>query len=69
MGWHLVLGPRNNDDPPAALWQVEVFLFQLPEAVGNDQLRIEDRMAASFIDVLTYGGVRREGPVGEEGCR
>ena len=69
MGWPLVLGPRHNDDPPAALWQVEVFLFQLPEAVGNDQLRIEDRMAASFIDVLIYGGVRREGPLGEEGCK
>lgn len=69
MGWHLVLGPRHNDDPPAALWQVEVFLFQPPEAVGNDQLRIEDRMGASFIDVLIYGGIRREGPLGEEGCK
>lgn len=68
MGWHLVLCPRHNDDPPAALWQVEVFLFQLPE-VGNDQFRTEDRIAASFIDVFIYGGVRRKGPLGEEGCK
>lgn len=69
MGWHLVLCPRHNDDPPAALWQAEVFLFQLPETMGNDQLRIEDGAAASFKDVLIYGGVRREDPLGEEGCK
>lgn len=69
MGWHLVLCPRHNDDSPAAPWQVEVFL-ELPEAVGSDQLRIEDRsLAGGFIHVIIHPGVRWEGPLEEEGYK
>lgn len=70
MGWCLVLCPRHNDDSSAALWQVEVFLLELSEAVGSDQLRTEDRpLAAGSIDVIIYGGVRPECPLGEEGYK
>ena len=38
---HWILFLRQDDDPPAALRQVEVLLLELLEAVGDDQFRIE----------------------------
>lgn len=55
---------RQDDDPPAALRQVEVLLLELLEAVGNDQLRVEDETPAGIFD--TIRGLRLEESLGED---
>lgn len=63
-GCHILL-LRQGDDPPAALRQVEVLLLELLEAVGNDQLGIEDGVPAG---IFTFSqGLRLAEPLRKEG--
>lgn len=43
---HQSLLSRQEDDPPAALRQVEVLLLELLEAVGDDRVRVEHELLA-----------------------
>ena len=45
-GWVFLL--RQDDDPPAALRQVEVLLLELFEAVGSDPFGVEDGVPAGI---------------------
>lgn len=51
-----ILFLRQDDDPPAALRQVEVLLLELLEAVSNDQFRIEDGVLGGIF--IITGGLR-----------